>query len=115
MLQPGDPEFTRGFRANAHRWLTLLSRYEQNWRSDIMEIVNCHGWGWPEKEVMRKRHLGVATLERRSRWGRGGAGPVRCGIPSRHRSLLRDRWRGVERWPRPSARSTACRSAPYDL
>ena len=34
---------------------------------------------------------GVATLERRSRRGRGVAGPVRCGNPSRHRSLLRDR------------------------
>jgi pimeloyl-ACP methyl ester carboxylesterase len=59
--------------------------------------------------------MGVATLERRSRRGRDGAGPVRCGIPSRHRSLLRDRWRGVERSPRPSVQSTACRSAPYDL
>src|SRR5450432_1776671 len=59
--------------------------------------------------------LGAATLERRSRRGRGGAGPVRCGIASRHRSLLRGRWREVERWPRPSPRSSACRSAPCDL
>jgi hypothetical protein len=67
------------------------------------------------RQWLFENDLGVATLERRSRRGRGGAGPVRYGIPSRHRSLLRDRWRGVERSPRPSARSTACRSAPCDL
>ena len=41
---------------------------------------------------------GVATLERRSkRQDIGVADLVRCGIASRHRSLLRDRWREVER------------------
>src|SRR5262249_46881477 len=59
--------------------------------------------------------MGVATLEPQSRRGIAGAGPVRCGIPSRHRSLRRDRWRGVARSPLPWARSSACRSAPYDL
>ena len=66
--------------------------------------------GW-----MGENHLGVATLERRSRRGRGGAGPVGCGIPSRHQSLLRDKWLGVERWPPPFARSNAFRSVPFDL
>jgi cytochrome c2 len=63
-----------------------------------------------------RTNLGVATLERRpSRWGIGGAGPDRCGIASSDQNLLRDRWRGVARWPPPLARSSACRSAPCDL
>jgi hypothetical protein len=38
-------------------------------------------------------HLGVATLEQRSRQrGIAAADPVRCGIPSSDRSLQRDKW-----------------------
>ena len=59
--------------------------------------------------------LGVATLERRSRRGIGGAGPVRCGIPNSDQNLLTDRWLGLGRVLQPFVRSTACRSVPCDL
>ena len=59
--------------------------------------------------------LGVATLERRSRRGIGGAGLVRCEIPSSDQNPLTDRWLGVGRELRPFAQSTACRIVPCDL
>jgi len=69
----------------------------------------------PGDILMLAKHLGVATLERRSRRGRDGAGPDRCGIASNDQNLLRDIWLGVERWPPPFSRSTACQSVPCDL
>jgi len=62
-----------------------------------------------------KYDLGAATLERRSRQGIGGAGPVRCGIPSSDQNPLTDRWLGVGRGLQPFAQSIACRSVPFDL
>jgi len=60
--------------------------------------------------------VGVATLERRSiRWDKDDVGPVRCGIANNNQSRRRGRWLGAGRWPLPSARSNACRNAPFDL
>src|SRR5438477_10832998 len=60
--------------------------------------------------------MGVAILERRSRErGIRAVGPDRCEIASSDQSRLRDKPPGVVRWPAPSARSSAFRSAPCDL
>ena len=59
---------------------------------------------------------GVATLEQRSRRrGIGGVGPDRCGIASSDQNLLTSRWLEVVRGLQPFARSSACRSVPFDL
>ena len=50
----------------------------------------------PHEGEQRGNDLGAATLERRSSLlGIAVADPAGCGIPSKHRSRQRGRWRGV--------------------
>ena len=83
----GPSELPRFCLRQPHR--LILHRWDL---CDLPFLVGEH----TVEDSARPFHLGVATLERRSRRGIAGVGPVRCEIPSRHRSLPRGRWLGVE-------------------
>ena len=120
-LEEIDRPFARLLTAHAeaaHHWAARFDIVEKIIAERLESAAN------PPSALLRSwrilqespNHLGVATLEQRSRRrGISGLGPDRCGIASSDQNLLTSRWLEVGRWPQPFVRSSACRSVPFDL